>query len=84
MKAKRTLKDRAAGVINVSLTVDERDAIDAAKGRIRRLVPLAISRADLVTPQDDDGGVPDLLEIIGEEIDKIDATFAAADVRLGK
>jgi hypothetical protein len=44
-------------------------------------VPLAISRADLVTPQDDDGGVPDLLEIIGEEIDKIDAIFKAADGR---
>jgi len=70
--------------INVSLTINERDAIDAAKGRASRLVALAsavMNTDEIAVILDDDAPVAELLDVIRESLQQIDATFAAADVR---
>ncbi len=81
-RARTTSAPPSASSINLALTVDERDAIDRAKGRARRLVTLAsaVTDADDIDIPDD-GTFAELLEVIGESLQQIDATFAAADAR---
>ena len=69
--------------INVSLTTDERDAIDAAKGRALRLTAMASRLIDGGDGNDDvdPAGLRDLLDLIQEDLTMITAQFAGADHR---
>ncbi len=73
--------------IQVSLTVDERDAIDTAKLRLRRFAALAFHMFECdeasCSCSDDEAalGVGDLLLVMQDDLATIDATFNAADVR---
>jgi hypothetical protein len=69
--------------INVSLTIDERDAIDAAKGRALRLTEMAARLIDGGDGDDDvdPAGLCDLLDLIREDLTMITAQFAGADDR---
>jgi hypothetical protein len=69
---------------NVRLTVDQRDVIDAAKGRIRRLTPLIIRLIEEPPDFIEDvsgNGVLDLLDLIKRDVETLDRTFAEADKR---
>lgn len=69
---------------NVTLTLTERDAIDAAKARCRHFAALActvLDADDLELDNDAEVGVLDLLSAIREDLATIDATFKAADAR---
>jgi hypothetical protein len=75
--------------INVALTVAERDAIDGAKGRIRRLASLVSDVLDYRSESDHDdetaaildAAMIDVLKVILDDVCTIDATFAAAAQR---
>jgi hypothetical protein len=70
--------------VHITLTLDECDAIDAAKSRIRRLASLL---SDLIDQKRDYGhkdsepAMADLLDVILQDLETIDGTFAAADTR---
>jgi hypothetical protein len=76
-----------ADPIQVALTMDERDAIDCAKNRIRRLATLAahvLDHDDELLADDSSPLGPalaDVLDLVVEDIGTIDATLAAADTR---
>jgi len=83
--------------IHVSLTIDERDAIDGAKGHIRRstaLMVVALRGLSVVNDEDfDERGswVPDaheafedVLDAIREDLEEIDTAFISADKRTAK
>lgn len=71
--------------INVALTIVERDAIDAAKGRLRRLIAITRkvtgSESEDSETEDSAAEIEDLLDVMAEDIATIDATFKAADGR---
>jgi hypothetical protein len=63
---------------NVCLTVDERDTIDRAKGRIRRLAPLITHLIEEPPEYIEDAsgnGVLDLLDLITADVQTLDATL---------
>jgi hypothetical protein len=71
--------------IHIALTLDECDAIDVAKSRIRRLASLL---SDLLKNRHEYGhhevaepAMADLLDVILQDVEVIDVTFAAADQR---
>ena len=71
--------------IHITLTLDECDAINIAKSRIRRLASLL---ADLLKNkreyrhhEDSEPAMADLLDVILQDVEAIDVLFAAADKR---
>lgn len=75
--------------INVSLTTKERDLIDAAKARIGRFVRLclwvdAAEAGPASEISDFPEGVGDLLELMLEDVNVLNATFELADQRCGE
>jgi hypothetical protein len=75
-------KREATRLVNVALTVDERDAIDAAKGRLCRLISLTRDVLGLDSQvEDTEGAIEDLLDIMAEDVNMITAVFMAADGR---
>jgi hypothetical protein len=70
--------------VHITLTLDECDSIDAAKSRIRRLASLLSDLIDLKQEyghKDSEPAMADLLEVILQDVETIDGTFAAADTR---
>ncbi len=73
--------------IQVSLTLNERDAIDSAKARLRRFVALACHMFECehsaLADYGDEAqhGVGELLFVMSEDVATIDDTFKAADAR---
>jgi hypothetical protein len=72
--------------INVTLTRAERDAIDGAKGRIRRLAVLVshVLESDDELLSDDEFVRPalaDVLDVVVEDVGTITEALAAADQR---
>jgi hypothetical protein len=70
---------------HITLTLDECDAIDIAKSRIRRLASLL---ADLLKNkreyghhEDSEPAMADLVDVILQDVEAIDVTLAAADKR---
>lgn len=68
-------------VLNVTLTLDERDAIDGGIGRVRTLVDIATRYLMNEDTPIRASSLPELLEVIEESLDQIKDTFAAADRR---
>jgi hypothetical protein len=72
------------GPVHLTLTLDECDAIDAAKSRIRRLASLL---SDLIDQKreyghkDSEPAMADLLDVILQDVETIDSMFVAADTR---
>ena len=70
--------------VHITLTLDECDAIDAEKSRIRRLASLV---SDLIDQRreyghkDSEPAMADLLDVILQDVETLDSTFAAADTR---
>ena len=71
--------------IHIALTLDECDAIDVAKSRIRRLASLL---SDLLKNKHEYGhhevaepAMADLLDVILQDVETIDGMFVAADTR---
>jgi hypothetical protein len=70
--------------VHITLTLDECDAIDAAKSRIRRLASLL---SDLIDQKreyghkDSEPAMADLLAVILQDVETIDCMFAGADTR---
>ena len=84
-----TRETNDAHLINVSLLLDERDAINTAKGRVRRFVAVAsklVEERDAAFEFDEEdlAAIADVLDIIREDINAIDAVFAHADERQRK
>lgn len=72
--------------MNVSLSIDERDAIDRAKGRIRRFSALITSysyvcKDGLSTDDDAEDAIGELTELMYEAALEIDEAFTSADFR---
>ena len=69
------------GMIHLHFTLDERDAIDQAKARVRGLLTAALALHDQEDKDMNDQSMGHLLEIADEYMLTINESFAAADAR---
>ena len=88
-KTKRATAPAAPQHMNVRLSIDERDAIDRAKGRIRRFSALITAHSHVDTDMlpldgivvDAEAAIGELSELMYEAALEIDGALTAADAR---